>query len=190
MCYTLLKSRPIMTTPRACLITGTLLSSMALAGCVSKSAYEQLQSQNQQLEAQNQQLQQQVTRLQGAIKYTVNSDLLFRPGSWEMSPQGKRIISQMASQLSSTQENKLLIKGYTDNTPIGPALQRQGVASNQDLSQKRADAVMQFLIAQGFKPDLLAAQGFGEADPIAPNDTPQGRAKNRRVEITLAPSAS
>ncbi|MBV8094882.1 MAG: OmpA family protein [Acetobacteraceae bacterium] len=178
----------MMTTPRARLIAGSLLSSIALAGCVSKSAYDQLQQQNQQLQAQNQDLQQQVTRLQGAIKYTVNSDLLFRPGSWQMSDQGKQIIAQMASQLASTQQNKLLIKGYTDNAPIGPALKAQGITSNQDLSQKRADAVVQYLISQGFKPDLLAAQGFGDANPVASNDTPQGRAQNRRVEITLAPS--
>jgi chemotaxis protein MotB len=58
------------------------------------------------------------------------------------------------------------------------------------LSQKRADAVMQYLIAQGLKPDLVSAQGFGDANPVASNDTAQGRAKNRRVELTLGASAS
>ncbi len=156
------------------------------------------------LKNQNSQLQQQVTtqsaeiasdkaqigRLQGAIKYTVNSDQLFAPGSWQMSAQGKQIIAKMASQLAPSQQNKLLVNGYTDNAPIGPALQQQGVTSNLILSQKRADTVMQYLISQGLKPDLVAAHGFGDTDPVASNDTAQGRAKNRRVELTLAGSAS
>jgi len=63
---------------------------------------------------------------------------------------------------------------------------RQGVTTNLILSQKRADNVMQYMISQGVKPDLVSAHGFGEADPVAPNDTPAGRAQNRRVELTVA----
>jgi chemotaxis protein MotB len=71
------------------LIAVSLLSSTMLTGCVVwKSDYEKLQAQNQQLQAQLAASQQQVSRLQGAIKYTVNSDLLFAPGSWQMRPQG------------------------------------------------------------------------------------------------------
>ena len=160
---------------------------------VSKSTYEELQAQNQQLQAQNQQLQSQVgaqqaqvARLQGAIKYTVNSDLLFKPGSWDISPAGEQVMAKMASQLASTQQNPLVVNGFTDNAPIGAALKRRGVTSNLELSQKRAEAVMQFLISHGVKPDLLSAKGHGEEDPVAPNTTPAGRAQNRRVEITLA----
>ena len=79
-----------------------------------------------------------------------------------------------------------MVNGYTDNASIGPGLQQQGVTSNQVLSEKRAEAVMQYLISQGVKPELVGSQGFGEADPIAPNSTAQGRSMNRRVEITLA----
>ena len=71
-----------------------------------------------------------------------------------------------------------------------PHLQRQGITSNLILSQKRADNVMQFLISQGVKPDLVMAVGHGEADPIATNSTPAGRAQNRRVELALAPPGS
>jgi chemotaxis protein MotB len=127
-----------------------------------------------------------VSRLQNAIKYTVNSDLLFRSGSWEMSPQGQEIIAKLVPQLAPFQQSKLVVNGYTDNAPIGRALQRQGVASNEVLSQKRAEAVMAYLTAHGVKPDMIAARGHGEADPIAANDTAQGRAQNRRVELTLA----
>ena len=166
--------------------TSTLIASGLLTGCVWKSDYEKLQAQNQQLQQQVASQQSQISRLQGAIKYTVNSDLLFAPGSWQMSDQGKQIIARMASQLAPTQQNKLVVNGYTDNAPIGPALQREGVTSNQVLSQKRAEAVMQFLISQGLRPELLTAHGFGDADAIASNSTAAGRAQNRRVELALA----
>jgi chemotaxis protein MotB len=134
--------------------------------------------------------QQQVSRLQGAIKYTVNSDLLFASGSWQMRPQGQQIIANLAKKLAPTQQNHLMVSGYTDNAPIGEALRREGVTSNQELSEKRADAVMQFLISQGLKPDLVSAKGFGEADPVASNNSAQGRAQNRRVELSLVGSSS
>ena len=173
------------------LIAVSLLSTTMLTGCVVwQSDYDKLQSQNQQLQQQLATSQQEVSRLQRAIKYTVNSDQLFAPGSWQMSAPGKQIIAKMASQLAPTQQNKLVVNGYTDNAPIGAALQQQGVTSNQILSQKRADTVMQYLISQGLKPDLVSAHGFGDTSPVASNDTAQGRAKNRRVELTLAGSAS
>ena len=176
-----------------------LTAPILLGGCtwLWASDYDALKTQNQQLQQQTTTQsaeiandKAQISRLQGAIKYTVNSDQLFAPGSWQMSAQGKQMIAKMASQLAPTQQNKLLVNGYTDNAPIGPALQQQGVTSNMILSQRRADTVMQYLISQGLKPDLVSAQGFGDTNPIASNDTPQGRAKNRRVELTLAGSAS
>jgi chemotaxis protein MotB len=186
------------------LIVGSMLSSMVLAGCVSQSKYDALQAQNEQLhqqaaaqsaeiaaaKAQTAAAKAEVSRLQGAIKYTVNSDLLFPPGGWQMSAAGKQIIAKMAKKLAPTQQNKLLVNGYTDNAPIGPALKRAGISSNQQLSQNRAEDVMQFLISQGVKPDLVSAHGFGDANPVAPNDTAKGRAQNRRVELTLGGPAS
>jgi chemotaxis protein MotB len=164
-----------------------LMAPIFLSACVVwKSDYDKLQAQNQQLQQQVAADQQQISRLRGAIKYTVNSDLLFSPGGWQISPQGKQIIANMAAKLAPTQQNKIIVNGYTDNAPIGPELQREGITSNQILSQKRAENVMQFLISQGLKPDLVSAQGFGDANPVASNDTAQGRAQNRRVELTLA----
>ena len=167
-----------------------------LTACVSQSKYDAVVSENQQLQGQNQQLQTQVaaersqiSRLQNAIKYTVNSDLLFKSGSWDMAPQGQQIIGKMASQLAATQVSHLVVNGYTDNAPIGRELKKRGVNTNLELSQKRAEAVMQYMISQGVKPELISAQGHGDSDPIAPNTTPQGRAQNRRVEITLASSS-
>jgi chemotaxis protein MotB len=173
---------------------GSLLAAMILGGCVWQSDYDALAQKNKDLQSQiaSQQADltakdQQIARLQGAIKYTVNSDLLFPPGSWKMSDSGKRVIANMAAKLAPTQQNKLYVSGYTDNTPIGPELMKQGITSNEMLSQRRAEDVMQFLISQGVKPELVAAEGFGDSNPVAPNDTAAGRAKNRRVELTLTP---
>lgn len=164
---------------------------LALTACgVSQSDYDALKTQNQQLSQQLAAANAQIARLQGAIKYTVNSDLLFPSGGWQMSASGQQIIARLAKKLAPTQQNHLLVNGFTDNVPIGPALMQQGVTSNQILSQKRADTVMQFLVSQGVNPNLVSAHGYGEANPIASNDTADGRAKNRRVELELAPAAS
>jgi chemotaxis protein MotB len=150
-----------------------LVLSIFLSACVSQSTYDQLQAQYQQAQQQNAALSAQVAadkaqicRLQGAIKYTVNSDLLFPSGGWQMSERGKQIISNMAAKLAPTQQNKILVSGYTDNAPIGPALRREGITSNQILSQKRAENVMEFIISQGVQPSLISAKGFGETDPV------------------------
>jgi chemotaxis protein MotB len=172
------------------LLIAPLLSITFLTGCVWRSDYDKLQAQNQQLQAQLAASQQQVSQLQGAIRYVANSDLLFAPGSWQMRPQGQQVIADFAKKLAPAKEKHLLVSGFTDNAPIGSELKRQGITSNQELSQKRADAVREFLISQGFRPDLVAARGFGDADPVASNDTASGRAQNRRVEISLAGSSS
>jgi outer membrane protein OmpA-like peptidoglycan-associated protein len=128
-------------------------------------------------------------KLLGAVTvmYTVNSDLAFPPGGWQLLAAGKEVFSNLVKKLAPTQENKLYVSGFTDSTPIGPELMAQGITSNQQLSQMRADNVMRFLISQGVNPGLIAAQGFGDGDPVASNDTPEGQAKNRRVELSLYP---
>jgi OmpA-OmpF porin, OOP family len=71
----------------------------------------------------------------------------------------------------------LQIAGYTDNTG--------NPAKNVALSQRRAEAVRDALIKEGANPDLLVAKGYGDADPIASNATPEGRARNRRIEYHI-----
>jgi chemotaxis protein MotB len=170
----------------------TFTALLVFAGCVTQQKYDALEARYQQLNrtmsseiAAN---QMQITRLQNAIKVTVNDELLFPSGEWEMPVQAQQTIAKITPILAPMQQTSILVNGYTDDVPIGPGLVRQGITSNQMLSQKRADNVMQFMISQGVKPSLLSARGFGEADPVASNDTPQGRAQNRRVELTVAGS--
>jgi flagellar motor protein MotB len=77
------------------------------------------------------------------------------------------------------------VYGYTDNQPVGPALQRADIANNIDLSSRRADNVVAYFLSQGVNRRIISAKGFGDTHPVASNDTPQGRAQNRRIEIVL-----
>jgi chemotaxis protein MotB len=183
---------------------GVAVVALLASGCVSEKKYEKSQEQlteaekrDAELEQEYQQLNQamsadlagkqmQIARLQDAIKVVVNSELLFPSGGWGMSDPAKAMIDRIAAVLAPHQTTKILVKGYTDDVPIGPALAREGVTTNLILSQKRAETVMQYLIARGVRPELVSAQGFGEADPVASNDTAAGRAQNRRVELSVS----
>ncbi len=197
-------SIPHLKLPIACAAVAVVL----LAGCVSQEKYDTSQQnlaasqqKNTELEQEYQQLNQsmsaevsaqqmQITRLQNAVKVSVDSGLLFPSGGWEMSDQAKTSIAKIAAILAPHQKTKINVNGYTDTTPIGPELMKLGITSNLILSQKRADDVTQYMISQGVKPSLISAQGFGESNPVASNDTAAGRAQNRRVEITLANATS
>src|SRR5262249_15200036 len=152
---------------------------LVFAGCVSQQKYEESQQKNADLEKEYQQLSDamsaevgskdmHISRLQNAIKVSVNSELLFPSGGWEMSPKANCTRAKMAAILAPHQTPQIDVNGYTDSTPIGPGLMKQGVTSNLVLAQKRADNVMQFMISQGVNPSLVSAKGFGEANPVAP----------------------
>lgn len=167
---------------------------LLLAGCVTQQKYDALQSRydqlNQTMSSEIGAHEMHIDRLQNAIKVTVNDQLLFPSGEWQMPVTAQQTIAKMAPILAPMQQTKITVNGYTDNVPIGPGLMRKGITSNVVLSQKRADNVMQFVISQGVKPSLVSAQGFGDADPVASNDSEEGRAQNRRVELTLAGSGN
>ena len=167
-----------------------LIVALTLVGCVTQTKYDALQQRydqlNQTMSSEVSRKQIHIERLQNAIKVTVDDQLLFPSGDWQMPATAQQTIAKMATILAPMQHTKIVVNGYTDNVPIGPGLRRQGITSNLILSQKRADNVMQFMISNGVNPALVSAQGFGDADPVASNDTEDGRAQNRRVEMTLA----
>jgi chemotaxis protein MotB len=88
-------------------------------------------------------------------------------------------------KLVGLQNAKVVVYGYTDNVPVGSALQQQGINDNLTLSSRRAGAVVNYLISQGVNPNIISAKGFGETHPVASNDTPEGQAQNRRIIITV-----
>jgi len=173
----------------------------ALAGCVSQQTYQAQVQKTDALQQKYDQLNQQMSseiaahemhieRLQNALRVTVNDQLLFPSGDWQMPADAQQSIAKIAKILAPMQQTKIAVNGYTDNVPIGPGLVRQGITSNLILSQKRAENVAQFMISQGVSPSLVSTQGFGDADPVASNDSEAGRAQNRRVEIVLAGSGN
>jgi len=162
------------------------LTALMLGACVSQSAYDQVQGQNQQLQAQNQQLQAQLSQSRAEQKFVETGDMLFPEGGFQLSQAGQaELTNNIVPKLQGLQNAKVVVYGYTDNTPVGPALQRQGVPDNLVLSTRRASTVVTFLVSQGVNPYIISAKGFGETHPEASNDTPQGRAANRRIEITV-----
>ncbi|WP_457569226.1 OmpA/MotB family protein [Desulfurobacterium sp.] len=114
------------------------------------------------------------------IKIRINTSKLFPPGSAEPYKSAIPIIKEMCEKLKAV-ELPLRIEGYTDNVPIRTKL----YPSNWELSAARAAAVLRLFIKCGYDPKLLSAAGYGPTHPIAPNNTPQGREKNRRIEIAV-----
>jgi len=161
------------------------LAALVLAACVSQSAYNEQASQLEQAQAQVAAQQAKIARMQAGNKWVMAGDLLFPQGGYQLSAAGQAALSQHAAQLTSAQNVKIVVYGFTDNTPVGPALQRVGIADNLDLSSRRAATVVAFLTSKGVNPNILSAKGFGATHPVAPNDTAQGRAQNRRIEIVL-----
>jgi chemotaxis protein MotB len=161
------------------------LTALMLGACVSQSAYEQQQQQLQAARAQAAAEQSQIAKMQQEQKWVVAGDVLFPEGGYQLSANGKQALNQYVPQLQSLQNAKVVVYGYTDNLPVGPPLQRAGIANNIDLSSRRADNVVAYLTSQGVNPNIISAKGFGDTHPLASNDTSDGRAKNRRIEIVL-----
>jgi outer membrane protein OmpA-like peptidoglycan-associated protein len=105
------------------------------------------------------------------------SGVVFETGGHELSSDAKTRLDVVARAAKQNPARTLTIAGYTDDT--GQA------DTNRELSQKRANAVKAYLEGQGIAPSSIVSVGRGESDPVASNDTTEGRAENRRVEITL-----
>jgi chemotaxis protein MotB len=161
------------------------LTALMLGACVSQSAYEKQGQELQAARAQATAEQAQIAKMQAEQKWVVAGDVLFPEGGYQLSANGKQALNQYVLRLQTLQNAKVVVYGYTDNLPVGPPLQRAGIANNIDLSSRRADNVVAYLTSQGVNPNIISAKGFGDTHPVAPNDTPDGRAKNRRIEIVL-----
>jgi chemotaxis protein MotB len=120
----------------------------------------------------------------GRLVIQLPNDVLFDSGQTAIKPKGKEALAQLAKVLVTVPGRSFQVGGHTDNVPI----QTPRFASNWELSTARAVEVVKFLIAQGVAPKALSAAGYGEFDPVAGNEAADGRAKNRRIELTLQPN--
>ena len=123
-------------------------------------------------------------------RFVFSSEVLFEPGSATLSALGQGEILNIAGILTSISDDipdgidwVIRVDGHTDNVPVGTGGRFQ---DNWELSQARALSVVRFMSGDlGFPPGRLAANGFGEFQPINPEDTPEARAQNRRIELKL-----
>ena len=141
---------------------------------------------NEHLEKQKQQMQQatagtnvQVTQTaDNRLKINVPSDAGFASDSAQLNPKLHPALNELATSLMQNPTETVQIVGYTDSTG--------GDAVNQPLSQNRAQSVESYLVSRGVQPQRISTQGMGAQNPVASNETAEGRAQNRRVEIFVA----
>jgi len=115
------------------------------------------------------------------LQVDLKDSILFSSGSAEVSDTAGDIFTRVAS-IITTVDNPVQIEGFTDNVPI----QTSRYPSNWELSSARAAAIVKWLIDAGVEPNRLAAVGYGQHQPVASNDSAEGRAQNRRVAIMVA----
>lgn len=169
-----------------------------LGGCVSQSTYNQevqqadtLAAQNKTYQALNARLQSEIKtdeariqQLQGRLTVTLVDEVVFASGSAELHARGRATLDRIIGTLQGASGKRIMVRGYTDNEPIGAAL-RGRYPTNWELSTARACDVVRHLQAKGVDPNRLEAAGYAEYQPVAPNTTAEGSKQNRRIEIVL-----
>ncbi len=126
----------------------------------------------------------QVRQLKGMLTVDVAEQLFFDSGRAALKDSGKQVLAKVAESLKGYEDKAIRIVGHTDNVPISGGLLKV-FPSNWELSAARATTVVRFLQDAGIAPERLVATGRAEYAPVAPNDSTEGRQKNRRIEITL-----
>jgi len=122
--------------------------------------------------------------LKGVVYISLSDNMLYKSGSYEISDKAAETLSKIAKIITDYKDYEVLIEGNTDNVPIS----KPNIRNNWDLSALRASSVVQVLqTSYGVDPKRLTAGGRGEYDPIATNDTDEGKARNRRTQIIITP---
>jgi chemotaxis protein MotB len=125
-----------------------------------------------------------ISELKGKLTVNMEAAILFDSGKADVKQDGLAILQKMVDTLKGVKDKAIRIEGHTDNVTISGTLTRL-FPTNWELSAARAINVARYLQQQGLNPAVLSAAAFGEYKPVADNATKEGRAKNRRIEITL-----
>jgi chemotaxis protein MotB len=126
-----------------------------------------------------------IQRLREGLRLNVSDEVLFASGSAKLDRPGREVLVKVAGRLKEL-EDMVTVRGHTDNLPIRGSLAKI-YPSNWELAAARAASVVRLLQDQGISGDRLLVVSVGPNEPIAPNDTPANRARNRRIEIRLEP---
>lgn len=122
--------------------------------------------------------------LKGVVYVSLSDNMLYKSGSYEISDKANATLSKIAKIISDYSDFEVLVEGNTDNVPIS----KPNIRNNWDLSALRASSVVQALQTSfGVDPKRLTAGGRGEYNPVASNDTPEGKVRNRRTQIIITP---
>lgn len=127
-----------------------------------------------------------ITELKGKLTVNMVEAVLFDSGKAEVKTEGLLVLQKVVDVLKEAKDKVIRVEGHTDNVPITGALARL-YPTNWELSAARAINVTRYLQDRGIDPALLSAVAYGEFRPVADNETREGRAKNRRIEIILVP---
>lgn len=127
-----------------------------------------------------------ISELKGQLTVNILDQVLFDSGEADLKPEGQQVLRKIAAVLQQAPGRQIHVVGHTDNVPIRGG--RGRFAGNWELSSGRALAAVRFLQEQcGVDPRRLGALGHGEFRPIASNETVEGRARNRRIEVVVLP---
>jgi chemotaxis protein MotB len=154
------------------------------------------ESELEQLELEQAELADEVAEwaMRGAIKMQLLADglhimlphdVLFASGSVALKTEGQELLAELAEEIK-LQPYQIAVLGFTDNVPVGPKMQAQ-FPSNWEVAGARAASVVRLLQAEGVPPAQLVAVSLGENQPIATNETAEGRAQNRRIDVRIRP---
>lgn len=127
-----------------------------------------------------------ISELKGKLTVNMVDAVLFDSGKAEVKQAGMEVLKKVIDILKDVKDKAIRIEGHTDNVQIVGNLAKK-FPTNWELSAARAINVARFLQSQGIAPEVLAAVAYGEYKPVAGNDTEEGKAKNRRIEIILVP---
>jgi len=127
-----------------------------------------------------------IEQLREGLHLNLSQEILFRSGSANINATGLGVLKTVAARLQSL-PNRIEVRGHTDDVAIGPSA---GFPSNWELAAARAATVVRLFEENGVDPERMTVISFGQYAPVASNDTPEGRAQNRRIEIRLKPEAS
>jgi chemotaxis protein MotB len=127
-----------------------------------------------------------VKQLKDKLTLTMVEKILFDSGKADIKTNGKKVLDRVAEILKTINDKQIRIEGHTDNVPIGAVLAGK-FPTNWELSTSRATTVVRYLQEKGVSPAFLNASGYSEFKPVDSNETDEGKAKNRRIEIVLIP---
>jgi chemotaxis protein MotB len=129
-----------------------------------------------------------ISQLRDKLTVNVLDEILFDSGSTQIKPRGLTVLKRVGDILDNVKDKIIVIEGHTDNVQISRELAKK-YPTNWELSTARATSVVRYLQDESkLDPERLSAAGYGLYHPVDTNDTPEGRQRNRRIEIKLIPT--